>query len=530
MRGRGATASVVASPVLVGAVTVLIVIVGVFLAYNANNGLPFVPTYELKAELPNGQKLVKGNEVRLGGFLVGTINGIKPEIKTVNGKTQAVAVVDMRLEKDIQPLPKDTMIGVRPKSALGLKYLDITPGKSKDTLRPGDTIPLGQARKQLVEYEDVFSTFDKSTRDNSRTALKGFGDALAGRGASINEAIGAFNPFFKHLTPVMQTLSDPNTRLVNFFKNINQASAEVVPVAKVQAGLFGKMAKTFDAFSACEKCLQDTIAKSPPTLAVGATSFRAQRPFLSEFTTLSKKLRPTVATLHSKLGTINAALETGTPVLKRTPVMNRLTGKVFQSLYDLARNPITLLSLKDLHTTFAVLRPLAEFVAPYNTVCNNGTAFFTGLADHISEDVTGGTSEVVLVRTGSNFQGHSLNQTEGERAADVPSNVDPQAYVDPNGDHYQVLHGEAYGPAVDAQGNADCQAGQYGYFNGPLNGPDAKYPPAPLANPQDPNAFRQWENEHGGASHTSTLMDHPGLAGPTFVGQRLGINNVKDVP
>ena len=524
MRGRG-TASIVASPVLVGAVTVLIVVVGVFLAYNANNGLPFVPTYELKAELPNGQKLVRGNEIRLGGFRVGVVNDIKPAVK--DGK--AIAVVNMKLEKTVEPLPKDTTIGVRPRSALGLKYVDIAPGKSKQTLRPGDTIPLSQAKPQGIEYEDVFSTFDQPTRDNSRTALKGFGDAFAGRGPSINEAIAAFNPFFTHLTPVMKTLSDPNTRLVNFFKNINQASEQVVPVAKVQAALFGKMAKTFDAFSACEKCLQDTIAKSPPTLAVGATSFHYQRPFLAEFTKLSRDLRPTVSTLHNNLGTINSALETGTPVLKRTPEMNRLTGKVFKALDDLAQNPATMLALKDLHLTFSVLRPLAEFVAPYNTVCNNGNAFFTGLAGHISEEVQGGTSEVVLVRTGTNFQEHSLNQNESERPADVPANVDPQKYVDPHGDHYQVLHGEAYGPAVDAQGNADCQAGQYGYFDGPLNGPDAKYPPANLDNPSDPTAFKKWETEKGGASHTSTLMDHPGLAGPTFVGQRLGIDNVKDV-
>src|SRR3954462_11625549 len=472
MRGRG-TASIVASPVLVGAVTVLIVIVGVFLAYNANNGLPFVPTYEVKAELPNGQKLVGGNEIRLGGFRVGVGSDIKPAVKTVNGKSVAIAVVDMKLEKAVQPLPKDTQIGVRPRSALGLKYLDIAPGKSKQKLRPGDTIPLAQARKTEVEYEDVFSTFDKPTRDNARTALKGFGDAFAGRGASINQAIGAFNPFFKHLTPVMKTLSDPNTHLDNFFKNIGHASEEVVPVATTQAALFGKMAKTFDAFSACAKCLQDTIAKSPPTLAVGAQSFKVQRPFLAEFTTLSKELRPTVATLHGKLGTINAALETGTPVLKRTPEMNRLTGKVFQALYDLARHPVTLLALQDLNRTFQVLRPLAEYVAPYNTVCNNGNAFFTGLAGHMSESVTGGTSEVVLVRTGTNDQGHSLNQDESERPADVPANVDPQTYVDKEGNHYQVLHGEAYGPAVDAQGNADCQAGQYGYIDGPPNGPDA---------------------------------------------------------
>src|SRR5690349_23724630 len=110
--GGSKSISIVASPVLVGAVTVLIVVVGVFLAYNANNGLPFVPTYEIKAELPNGQKLVKGNEVRLGGFLVGTVNGIKPAVH--NGK--AVALIDMRLQKSIEPLPKDTMVGVRPKS------------------------------------------------------------------------------------------------------------------------------------------------------------------------------------------------------------------------------------------------------------------------------------------------------------------------------------------------------------------------------------------------------------------------------
>src|SRR5438093_515765 len=134
MRGRG-TASIVASPVLVGAVTVLIVIVGVFLAYNANNGLPFVPTYELKAQIPNGQKIVKGNEVRLGGFRVGVVSDIKPTSVTVNGKTQAVALLDMKLEKDVEPLPVDTTIGVRPRSALGLKYVDIIPGKSSQNLK-----------------------------------------------------------------------------------------------------------------------------------------------------------------------------------------------------------------------------------------------------------------------------------------------------------------------------------------------------------------------------------------------------------
>ena len=78
MTRRRGTSALVASPVLVGAVTVLVAMISVFLAYNANNGLPFVPTYDVKAEIPGGSNLVVGNEVRLGGFRVGVVDRILP--------------------------------------------------------------------------------------------------------------------------------------------------------------------------------------------------------------------------------------------------------------------------------------------------------------------------------------------------------------------------------------------------------------------------------------------------------------------
>ena len=75
---RRGQAALTASPVLVGAVTVLVTIVAVFLSYNANSGLPFVPTYDLKANLPNAAQLVKGFEIRVGGARVGFISKIEP--------------------------------------------------------------------------------------------------------------------------------------------------------------------------------------------------------------------------------------------------------------------------------------------------------------------------------------------------------------------------------------------------------------------------------------------------------------------
>src|SRR5213082_1822058 len=143
-RGRG-TASIVASPVLVGAVTTLIVIVSVFLAYNANKGLPFVPTYDLQATLPNGSNLVPGNEVRIGGFRVGVVDTISPTEQIVNGHPKSVAKVHMKLDKSVQPLSKDTTVLVRSRSALGLKYVELTPGTSKAKYQAGDTIPLSRA-------------------------------------------------------------------------------------------------------------------------------------------------------------------------------------------------------------------------------------------------------------------------------------------------------------------------------------------------------------------------------------------------
>jgi hypothetical protein len=45
-----------------------------------------------------------------------------------------------------------------------------------------------------------------------------------------------------------------------------------------------------------------------------------------------------------------------------------------------------------------------------------------------------------------------------------------------------------------------------------------------------PAEFNAWENSKAGGSHTVYDSDLPGLAGPTYVGRRLGINNIKDVP
>ncbi|HET8978752.1 MAG TPA: hypothetical protein VFN87_11385, partial [Solirubrobacteraceae bacterium] len=70
--------SALGNPVLVGAMTVLVVLVAVFLAYNANAGLPFVPTRELKVDIASGSDLVPGDVVSEGGYQVGLVHALEP--------------------------------------------------------------------------------------------------------------------------------------------------------------------------------------------------------------------------------------------------------------------------------------------------------------------------------------------------------------------------------------------------------------------------------------------------------------------
>ncbi|MEA2409386.1 MAG: phospholipid/cholesterol/gamma-HCH transport system substrate-binding protein [Thermoleophilaceae bacterium] len=509
---RRGTRQLGASPVLIGAVTLMVAIVAVFISYSANNGLPFVPSYQLKAEVPNGAKLVRGNEVRAGGFRVGIVRDIKSARRTVGGKERAIAVLDLRLDKQIEPLSKDTTLSVRPRSALGLKYVELIPGRSKRTYQDGDTIPLARANASAPELEDVLSTFAPKTRQDARASLEGFGNSIAGRGPALNTTVRELEPFTRDLLPVMRNQADPNTELRNFCPGLGAAAAQAAPVAEVQARWFGVMATTFAAISRDPEALRQTIEESPPTLQAATESFRVQTPFLARFAAVSRDLQPATAQLPRTLPLVNDALQAGVPAFRETPELGEEFEDLFRAAEHLGDNPSSLLGLRDLRTAVRVTRPAIEFVAPYQTVCNYLVYFFNPLGTHQSASVPGGTTERILAKLVDTHQENSLGSTESTHPADVPTDEDPQGEP-----VQQSLHTQYGGPAVDSNGRADCQAGQTGYPSRLVSNP--RYPPD-----DSRGGFV------GGGSHVVVDGDTPGLAGGTYKARELGIGGLGDVP
>jgi virulence factor Mce-like protein len=447
MRRRG-SASIAANPVLIGAATTLVVLVAVFLAYNANNGLPFVPTYQLKADVPSAANLVKGNEVRIGGTRVGVVDGITPK-RLEDGRV--IAQLDIKLETTVKPLPTDSTILIRPRSALGLKYVEITKGHSSQGYADGATIPLKAATPAPVEFDEFLNTFDDKTRRAAQQQLLGFGNAFAGRGQDLNEAIQALNPLLTQLRPAMANLADDRTKLARFFQALGRTSAIVAPVAETQAALFRNLDTTFSAFaSVARPYLQDAISGGPPALDTATRELPKQRPFLANSEGLFHDLRPGVKALSGAARDLADAFTVGTPALKRSVGFNRQLEPTFRALQDFAQDPLVSLGVKDLNATARIANPLLSFITPSQTVCNYWTLLFRNAASLLSEGDNNGTGQrfmIVATPQGPNNEGSPSS---------APANGP--------GDNY--LHANPY-PNTAAPGQtAECEAGNEPFLAG----------------------------------------------------------------
>jgi virulence factor Mce-like protein len=450
MRNRRGLQGVASSPIVVGAVTVLVVIVAVFLAYNANNGLPFVSTYDLKARVPNADALVKGNEVRIGGVRVGIVKSVVP-VQLKNG--EVAAELSLSLDKSAEPLPVDSTVTIRPKSALGLKFLQVTPGSSSKAFEAGETIPVSAAKPEPVDIDQFFDMFDKRTRDAIRQNLAGFGNALAGRGPQLNEAIGALRRLVESGQPVLRTIVAPSNNFAGFWRALEELSATVAPVAETQASLFVALDRTFAAFARVSRpFIQETIEKSPPTLDTVNADLPALNPFFRDSARFFAALQPGAKALAETSPTIAAALHAGVPVLNASPTLNSQLAPTAQALVDFQNASGVFNGLDLLIDTNKLLKPSLRFITPAQTTCNYITDTFRFISN--ASQVGNGTGNWLNFISFAPPEGPNSESGQASAPANGSSEVENHLHYNPY-------------PNTAAPGQPNgCEAGNEKYIPG----------------------------------------------------------------
>ncbi|MFT4048732.1 MAG: MlaD family protein [Solirubrobacterales bacterium] len=380
------------NPVLVGAGAILVILVMVLLSYNANSGLPFVPTYDITADIPNGAALVKGNEVRIGGARVGTVTSIKPESKD----DVYYAQIALKLDKNIGPIPENSTVEVRPKSTIGLKYVELTLGDSDDTIPNGGNLPISQATT-ATEFEDLLDTFDKRVREGNKRSLQEFGNAFAGRGADLNTAFGELGPLFENLEPVAKTIADPATRLGEFIRVIAQVAHDYAASGEAGYEVWVNADRTFAAFAQASNGIQQSLEESPATLAVLTENFPAERKYFRQLTDTVERFQegapylPTVATDFASI--TDDGPSAFNKLYKTVPAFNTTLTNLGQFAAD-SQVKLGLNALKNFVVT--IKQPL-EYITPAQTKCN----YFGLLVRNLASTVSSRDNGVGMLRFGA---------------------------------------------------------------------------------------------------------------------------------
>ncbi len=452
--------SLAGSPLLIGAITTLIVVVAVYLSYNANNGLPFVPTYHIKVVLPEASGLESSNEVREGGDRIGTIEKMTAQLSPKTGRV--VVIANLKLEKKAEPLPVDTKAIVQSVSSIGLKFLQIEKGTSHQMLKPGQAIPISQVREP-VNIEEFFNMFSTKTRTANKINLNNYGNGLAGRGLGLNNTIATLRPLVTNAIPVLRNLASPATDLRGFFIALERYNEQVAPVSLQQAAFYRDLDTFFAAWAGVAPFVERATVLGPPSLQQAIHSLPFEANFQEKQTEAIRLLRPSAKLLVSVAPPLAHAITVGAVNLRSATALNQQLAASNKAFAEFAHNPIVPVALEDLTETLGLANPLLQGLTPEQTNCNYITLAFRNLASLQSENVGVGTlsrAGIVLNPNGPNNEG--LPSSAPANGPSVEHPFGSTAIINNN-----FLHANPY-PNVTGPGQpaGNCEAANETYIPG----------------------------------------------------------------
>ena len=403
MRAVRTRAAVLASPLVLGTLVILVVAIAVYVSYIAENGLPFVPTYDVNVQVANADELDKNADVRIGGVRVGQVLTITAEPRS-SSWPHPYSQLGLALTRKLEPLPADTHYRIRLASILGGKYLELIPGpRSTGGVPDGGTLTLN-ANPQLnhelpfVDLDTALGTFGPATQAGLRHSTGAYAEVLAGRGAQLNDAIFSVARLLGPLDGVLRVLADPRSRLSALVTGAAQTSGALAQVAPQLTGLLAGGATTFGALR--RGALGQAIDQLPGTESVASTELTRSLPALSEAAQIASELRPAAALLPAAAGRLDEVVRTATPVFRPVPTLASELQSALGAVQTLSRDPASIhtfraLGANDLATlgssVFIGLGAILRAIAPAQLACNVAGLWVHNFASSLSEgDSTGG--------------------------------------------------------------------------------------------------------------------------------------------
>lgn len=150
----------------------------------AFGGLPFRGGYELNAVFADTANVGLRSPVRIAGVDVGQVTAVEPL-----AEDSTASVVTMELDDAALPIRADAELKIRPRIFLeGNFFVDLEPGTPQGAeLDSGDTVPMTQTAAP-VQLDQVLGTLQADAREDLRTVIRGWGEAVDGAPTAAEDA------------------------------------------------------------------------------------------------------------------------------------------------------------------------------------------------------------------------------------------------------------------------------------------------------------------------------------------------------
>ncbi len=169
-------------PLAIGALAIVVLIVA-YLVFAGGGGA----TYKL--EFAEGDQLVRGDQVQVGGVPVGSVTEIE---LTHDFK----ALVTIHVDSALAPLHAGTTSQVRVPSlsSVANRYVALSPGPNNaPSLASGTRLP-ASLTKSVTDLDQLFNTFNPKTRKGLQQFIQGTAEQYVGQGKTLGEATEYFAP------------------------------------------------------------------------------------------------------------------------------------------------------------------------------------------------------------------------------------------------------------------------------------------------------------------------------------------------
>jgi phospholipid/cholesterol/gamma-HCH transport system substrate-binding protein len=341
--------------------------------------------YVVRAVFENGSFMVHGEQVRVAGANVGTIESVTVtmpgEIDSYEGgRPQSVpgkAVLVMNItDEGFQDFRRDASCLIRPQSLIGEKFVDCRPtlprAPGSPPPPPLHKIPSGQpgAGQYLLPLENNSTSVDSDLVNNIqqlpyaqrfRLILNELGAGLAARGKDIEEVVKRANPVLRDADRLLGTLNGQRDRLAQL---ASDSETILRPLAREKAHFAGFLTNAGAAAEASSERgaeLEASLQKFPRFLREFRLTLHSLKGFSDQaapvftelgvaapsLTTATRELTPFSAASTVSLKSLGAAAETaGPPLREADPIVRKARDLARTGVSPTSKLAKTLVSVK----------------------------------------------------------------------------------------------------------------------------------------------------------------------------------------